>query len=778
MPPFVRALASLKLTVILLLSIAALLSLGTILESLRGAEAGRAVYFAPWFFALQGVFALNIVAALWERWPRNRYRVGFLITHMSVLLILGGALATAAFTIEGRLPLWEGQSGDHFLRDRQGEQGVRYALPFSLRLDAFEMDVYPGTHMPAMFRSRVTLRDPSGAEHAGIIEMNRPLSYGGFQFFQSSYQVREGREMSILSVSRDPGQPIVFLGYGLLVLGMLVVLATRIAQSRVAPQGKGGAAIRLARGPGGGSARAALIGIGVLALAGAAATAGTTASAAETAPPRLIETIRRLPVQSDGRTMPFDTQAREAVRIVTGSRAWRGLDPVAMAMGWTIDPEGWSDEPIVRVTGDVATLAGLRTGTRHASYQALLSSQPLRDAVGQAHQRQQAEQKPWPIDKHLLSLEERLVTLDSYLHGQAIRAIPVADPIAAWEPPANPGQATVYAGLEARIRPTAPPHYPSSAAIDREIRYNALQPTRVAWLLLLPAAIAAGLTLGRDRWRLRWVAGMGTLLGFLVMTLGIAVRWQIAGRIPASNIYESLLFLGWGVGLFGVASLLARNRMLIFNASAMSALVMLLLDRLPIDPFIHPMPPALSGTPWLAIHVPIIMVSYSVFAIATFLAHLVLGAAIFAPGRRELAVRWSGLLYWYLVVGSILLIAGILTGSIWAASSWGRYWGWDPKEVWSLVAFLAYMAILHARIDEQIDSFGVAVSSIVAFWTILMTYLGVNFVLATGLHSYGFASTNLVSVMGIIAFVETAFILAAWWAYRRRRPVLRPRAAG
>jgi len=376
----------------------------------------------------------------------------------------------------------------------------------------------------------------------------------------------------------------------------------------------------------------------------------------------------------------------------------------------------------------------------------------------------------------MLKVEERLGLLDSYLNGDAIRPIPAAGLSDAWAPAGDARSVGAYAALEARIRPTAPAHYPSTAAIEREIRYNAFHPTRVAWFLLLPAAIAAGLTLGRDRWRLSWVAGAGTLLGFLVMTWGIWTRWQIAGRIPASNMYESMLFLGWGVGLFGVVSLLLRNRMLVFNASAMSALVMLLLDRLPIDPFIHPMPPVLSGTPWLAIHVPIIMVSYSVFAIGTFLAHVVVGVGIFAPARRDLSERWSDLLYWYLIVGSILLIAGILTGSIWAASSWGRYWGWDPKEVWSLVAFLAYMAILHARFDGQIGSFGVAVCSIVAFWTILMTYLGVNFVLASGLHSYGFGSSNLVRVMGVIAMLETAFLLAGWQAERKRRPAPARRA--
>ena len=252
------------------------------------------------------------------------------------------------------------------------------------------------------------------------------------------------------------------------------------------------------------------------------------------------------------------------------------------------------------------------------------------------------------------------------------------------------------------------------------------------------------------------------------MTWGLAVRWQIAGRIPASNMFESMLFLGWGVALFGVVSVLLRNRMLVFNAAAMAALATMLSDLLPMDGFVHPMAPVLSGTPWLAIHVPIIMVSYATLTLVTFFAHLVIGVEIFAPARRDLVDRWSQLAYWYIHVGSILLITGILTGSIWAASSWGRYWGWDPKEVWSLVAFLAYMAILHARFDHQIAAFGVAAGAIAAFWTILMTYLGVNFVLASGLHSYGFGSSRLVNVLVGVALVETAFLAAGWRAVRRR----------
>jgi cytochrome c-type biogenesis protein CcsB len=308
----------------------------------------------------------------------------------------------------------------------------------------------------------------------------------------------------------------------------------------------------------------------------------------------------------------------------------------------------------------------------------------------------------------------------------------------------------------------------AESTIATEILYNRVRPSRLAWWVLLPATLAAVAAWLRRSRLLDACAILGLAGGFAVMTWGIVARWIIAGRIPASNMYESLLFLGWGVGLFALlAFLVLRNRLVVVNATAMAALTMLLTDRLPVDPFVHPMAPVLSGTPWLAIHVPIIMVSYSVLALGVLIAHMQIGIEILAPARRDLVERMRDLLYWYIQVGSILLVAGILTGSIWAASSWGRYWGWDPKEVWSLIAFLAYMAILHGRLDRFIGSFGVAALSIVAFWTILMTYIGVNYVLAAGLHSYGFGSSGIVGWLLVLAIVEVIFLGSGFLAHRR-----------
>ncbi|MEO8054721.1 MAG: cytochrome c biogenesis protein CcsA, partial [Acidobacteriota bacterium] len=754
-------LASLKLTVILVLLIGVVLSAGTIVESMRGAEAAKAVYEASWFYALLAAFSVNVGCALIDRWPRNRWRIGFAITHLSMLLILAGALVTLVAKTEGQMPIWEGEQSNSILRGQPGHEAPPITLPFAIRLDAFELDTYPGTGMPMQYRSRVRVVAGS-SETPGIIEMNKPLSHGGYSFFQSSYRIEEGRRATILSVSHDPGQPIVFVGYTLLVAGMIVVFATRLIQFRMA------AAQPPASLPG-------LPSLPVLALALAAATllAPFSAHALEVPDAATIEKLRVLPVQHDGRTMPFDTQAREALRKVTGRSSWPGVDHVAMAAGWTFDAQGWQGAPIVNVGGAaMARAAGLAPGTRYASFAQLLASQAFRQASAAAHEAEHEHEgkKPSNLDKDVLKLEGRLETLYGYFQGQAIHPFPTPDAKGAWRAAKGLRSAAELASVPDRVRASgAPPHYPDAKAIAREITYNTWRPGRIAWLLLLPAAIAAGLSVGDRRVRLRPVAAALLVAGFAAMTWGIALRWQIAGRVPASNMYESMLFLGWGVGLFGVVAVLLRQRLLLSNAAGMGALAMMLVDLLPMDPFIHPMMPVLSGTPWLAIHVPIIVVSYSVLAMATGLAHLVVGVEIFAPKRRDLSARWSELLYWYIHVGSILLIAGILTGSIWAASSWGRYWGWDPKEVWSLVAFLAYMAILHARFDEQIREFGVAICSIAAFWTILMTYLGVNYVLASGLHSYGFGSSSLLQSMTIVAAVEIAFLAWGWRARKARK---------
>ena len=711
MKKLLNTLSSLKLAVILLVLLLIGLAAGTILESARGAEvAGRLVYYSWWFLALQGAFAANVVASIVKLFPWGKKRAGFLTTHTAIIVILVGAAVTYFFKQEGHVDLWEGQGTSEI------ESGH---LPFAIKLDRFTIERYPGTMRPSNFRSDVTVIDPqSGPQQFGIW-MNHPLEYRGFTFYQSSYHQEGGRSATVLSVSKDPGQAIVFFGYGLLLVGMCTVLATRIAGVRARDK-------RLVT-PKEVKKVAAIAAMLVLGLLPGPARADT-------------EQARRQPVLHDGRVMPLDTLAREAVWNVTGQRSWNGRDPVDSILFWSTEPEVAADAPVVKISSDIASVARLPPGTTHASFSQLVGSRALLALLDQAREQEGAKQG---VLASAQKLEERLLWMQGFFRQEKIRKVDSADP----------------------------------KAIEREITYNAVRPTRIAWIVLGAALVLSIFAWNGKRKVLDALSLAGLVGGFAVMTWGIGTRWVLAGRIPAANMYESLLFLAWGVGLFAVlAFAIMRNRLVVLNANAMAFLTMALTDLLPIDGFIHPVPPVLAGTPWLAIHVPIIMVSYSVLALGVVIAHMQVAFTIFKPHRRELIERMNDLLYWYIHVGSILLIAGILSGSVWAASSWGRYWGWDPKEVWSLVAFLAYAAILHARWDKQIGRFGVAAWSIVAFQTILMTYLGVNFVLTTGLHSYGMGDSPVVTAMLLVALAEGAFL--AWgWASQRRTAAIAPAAA-
>ncbi len=761
MRSWIRILASMPLAVGVLVVIVVTLAAGTIVESIHGTETAlRLIYGSLWFRLLLGLFALNLVCSLIELWPWGRARIGFVMTHGSLLLILAGALATDLFRVEGRLAIWEGEEENAIVTRGDPDAPVdQVTLPFSVRLESFEIDTYQGTRRPAMFRSRVVVVDPEAGSFPAVIEMNRELAHGGYNFYQSSYQQTPGRDRTILLVSSDPGQPIVFAGYVLLVAGMGTVLTTRIVQRR--------AVLRtVAKSRSAGARRAAA----AIALLVSLCAAGGLAGAAEIPDAASIESLRRLPVQHDGRVMPFDTLAREAVWNVTGRMRWDGLDPAALTLGWTIDPQGWVERPLVLIgDDDLAAAIGLPRATRHASFIDLARNAHLMGLLRQVRSEEAAGRRPAGVLAAAQKLEGRLVWMQRFLQKDAIRPLPPPDdPLGPWSPPAHIHGIEDLNAIEA-ARPAEGIVDPG--VIDAEMLHNRLRPSRLAWWILAAATGLSLLAWVRPR---RWLDVAATaflLAGFAVMTIGLALRWKFAGRIPASNMYESLLFLGWGVGLFALFALFGlKNRLVIFNAAAMSALTMALTDLLPIDPFVHPMPPVLAGTAWLAIHVPIIMVSYSVLALGVLVAHLQIGVSIFAAGRRDLVARMNDLLYWYMHAGAILLIAGILTGSIWAASSWGRYWGWDPKEVWSLIAFLAYLAILHGRFDRLVGPFGVAAFSIVAFWTVVMTYIGVNYVLTAGLHSYGFGGSSVVRSMMIVAVIEGLFLAVGWLAHAYGRP--------
>jgi ABC-type transport system involved in cytochrome c biogenesis permease subunit len=753
MKRFLQRLASLNLAVVLLGLVLLALGTGTVIETLRGADVAiRAVYASWWLIALEVATVASAMAAIVVLYPWGRRRLGFLLTHTALGVILLGGILSAWTSVEGGLVLWEGESGQEIVQsDPHGNVLRRTTLPFVVRLDRFRIDTYPGTMQPSDFRSDVQIRLADGRSFATSIHMNHGLTLGSWRLLQADYNQEDGRRGTVLAARKDPGQPVVFAGYALLVIGLLVILGTRMAQARRQPDGGG----ELVRRPAAGWAKAA-------ALAIVAATLGAVGWSTTGMNRSLVsETLQFLPVQHDGRVMPLDTLASEAVWRVTGERAARGRDAVADVLGWSFDPTARQANIIPIGSDPVAMGLGLPAGARHTSVAYLDEHRGALEEMSKQASAQGDARPAWAAAVEELWI--RLAWMRRFVDGQKLRCQPASDGDT-WIVPSVAGPAE----LLAMMKGPRPAGWPSDSTMRREVTYNRARPVRIAWLILCGALLLSALAWQRKSRLIDGLAATGLVAGFGAMTWGIAVRWSIAGRIPASNMYESLLFLGWGVGLFAVVAMpLLRNRLVVVNASGLAALTMVLTDLLPLDHFIHPMAAVLSGTPWLILHVPVTMVSYAVLALGVAVAHMQIVAGVFGKSHK-LGQRMNDLLYWYMHIGQLLLAVGILTGSAWAASSWGRVWGWDPKEVWSLVAYLAYVALLHGRWGKLLGPFGVAVTSIIAFQTILMTYLGVNFVLTTGRHSYAMGDSPVARWMALVAILELVFLVCAWLIHRRR----------
>jgi len=331
---------------------------------------------------------------------------------------------------------------------------------------------------------------------------------------------------------------------------------------------------------------------------------------------------------------------------------------------------------------------------------------------------------------------------------------------------------TAATALGKRLAELAPAVYPREKDLAMEVHYNSLKPYRLAWVLYLIGFLAL---LSSFPLASRGFTALGfafVLSAFLLTSYGMVLRILISGRPPVTNMYETIIFVSWGGVLFAlVFELVYRVRYFVTTAAALATIALLIADNVPIfDASISPLVPVLRDNMWLTVHVLTIMLGYAAFTLAMGLGHLNLGLYFFAPGKAGLLKSLSLYLYRALQVGTFCLAVGTMLGGVWASYSWGRFWGWDPKETWALIATLGYLAILHARFTGWLKDFGMAVGSLLGYLLVLMAWYGVNFVLGTGLHSYGFGSGGYWYVGGFVAF-ELAVIAAA--VLRRRQEIAR-----
>jgi ABC-type transport system involved in cytochrome c biogenesis permease subunit len=305
--------------------------------------------------------------------------------------------------------------------------------------------------------------------------------------------------------------------------------------------------------------------------------------------------------------------------------------------------------------------------------------------------------------------------------------------------------------------------YPTQKVISLEIAYNHWVPFRFAWIfcgltfILSLLGIITGKQLFRPAAMMFFIACLSAILA------GFALRTLISGRAPVTNMYESVMYLGLGTVVFGlIFELFSKKGLILTAAAAISTIALVLADNCPVvlDPSLKPLAPVLRSNYWLVIHVMTITLSYASFALALGIGDITLGFYLFRSKNHEAIASLSSFTYSTLKASFFLLIIGTILGALWAEDSWGRFWGWDPKEVWALITLLVYAAVLHARYLHWVGHLGLAVWSVAGFTCIIMAWYGVNYLLGSGLHSYGFGGGGQEYVFAAI-FIQFAYVAVA-----------------
>lgn len=679
-------------------------------------------------------------------------------------------------------------------------------LPFAIKLEKFKLERYPGSNTPSSYASDVLLVDiEENLTMPYEIYMNHVLDYKGYRFFQASYDPDE--KGTILSVNHDPGVRMTYVGYFLLALGMIWALFT-----------KNGRFQTLWRE----TKKLQNLAVFVL-LAG-----GAFVSPAYSATPVIdlkikeqisgydkahIANFSRLVVQDfQGRMKPIDTMAREVVSKISGKKTLFNLSPTEIFLGMMLKPDIYQEIPLVKIGHpQIAIDLGLHKDTKFAKFTDFFS-EPKRhyklfDAVAQANQKKPLEKSQY--DKELILIDERVDVLYRTFMGSMLRIFPIPkDPNNTWLAPLDAIEALPLD--DAKIAELTTSNYfnqvtqaiaanewskadealgflekfqhlhgsaiiPSSTTINWEIQYNnwdifsRLVPFYLLFGILILAVAFVDL-FREKRIQKTFVFAFVLGIGLAIHFFGLGVRWYISGHSPWSNAYEAMVFIAASTVVAGL--LLGRKSLFVIGATALLAGITMAVAHLSLmNPQITPLVPVLKSY-WLIIHVALIISGDGFLGLGSILSLIVLiliglskqNSQRFITPIKEL----TNLSEMSLILGLVVFTIGNFLGGVWANESWGRYWGWDPKETWAAVTILIYAAVLHLRFVPRLR--GVFVYNVAALWaysTVLMTYFGVNYYLS-GLHSYAAGDPVPIPSWVYVVVVLLGIVTFAAWLKKER----------
>ncbi len=689
--------------------------------------------------------------------------------------------------------------------------------PFRLKLNDFQLEKYPGSESAASYASEITVIDPEETFDYRIY-MNHILDHKGYKFFQSSYDLSGEVEQTHLSVNHDFwGTFITYFGYSFLYIGLICSLFAK--HTRFDSLKNSLKKIR--------KKKATLVSVALLASLSIFAQEDHTSHntnlwstsqidsilVANKVDATHAESFNKLVIQDGGgRMKPAHTFASELVRKVSQQETFNGLEPSQVFLSILENPRFWFDVPFIYLEKGntrIREILGVAEDAKHAKLSDFFSGEgayKIRALVAEAQKEKQQDK----FEKDLIKIDRRVGLLYSAIGGSIFKIYPIPeDENNTWvsQPEVSSsnfkGTDSVFVkqafpvylqllqvakksgdyseankvldGLKRFQKKFGAAVYPSEQKIDLEITYNKLEIFKrlskyygfVSLFLILFVLLQIFYT---KKWinTIIKVCIASALVLFVLHTAGLGSRWFISGNAPWSNAYESIIYVAWATMGFGF--FMGRKSSLTLGATTfLTAIILAFAHQNWLDPEIANLQPVLNSW-WLMVHVSIIVASYGPFSLGMILGIVALFLMIFTTkkNKEKMALNIKELTIineMALTVGLVMLTIGNFLGGMWANESWGRYWGWDPKETWALISIMVYAFVLHMRLVPGMRSrYTFNLWSVIAYASIMMTYFGVNFYLS-GLHSYAsgdkvitptsvYYAIGFILILGVFAWVK------------------------
>lgn len=790
-----KLLSSYRTTIVLLVVFATGLALATFIEKHHGTMAAKAmVYYSPLFFVLQFLLVVNYIAAVIEHKLIKKKNFGALLIHGAFIVILAGALISHLFSEEGILHLREGEKGNQ-IAIKTTKSTYTHTLPFEVELVKFTLTRYPGSSSPSSYESNLLVH-VDGQTIEKRVYMNNILDMKGYRFFQASYDKDE--KGTVLSVNKDVvGRNVTYTGYALLLLGFLYSMVDKRSRFRYL--------VRQLNKMNTSGAKLLLIAFFALSF---------SSLDAQPAPSSMMEAIMSNPVDKEhakrfgatpiqsynGRMLPVNTFSSEILRKLYKETTIGELNADQFLISLMALPEMWMRVPLINYdnkalenTFDLSAKVGayIEFFDSNGSYK-------LQNALEEAYTKLPAERTGF--DKEVMKLDEKVNILHQLLNHQMLNLFPKEDePNHTWYAPGD--DLSTYSGKDSLFVTQIFPWYLSEVQqslksgnwteadkvlemihtyqqaknktldispkrIEAELTYNELDVFRLCKIGYLITGglllVFSFLALFKDRtWatRLKVALILCVVLLFGYHTYGMGLRWYISGHAPWSNSYETMVYVAWATVLAGL--IFIRKSKLTFALATLFGGVILFVSGLNwMDPEINPLVPVLKS-PWLMFHVAVIVAAYGFMGMSCLLGIsnqvlmlLTKNSSSHLPSRIRELTYINEMSLW---IGLMLMTVGTFLGAIWANESWGRYWGWDPKETWALITVVIYAIVLHLRLVKKWDNpWLFNVMATVSFASVLMTFFGVNYLLS-GMHSYG--QNDHVNVIFIYLYIAAFIIL-------------------